>query len=110
MAANILPGFSTLKVFYRGAASTTTTTTLYTTAPTETSLINNIVAVNTSTTSQTVTISVDGTALLSAVNISANSTTTIDLNLPLIASGATKTITGGASATSVNIFIGGVTY
>ena len=99
----------TTKVFFRGAATTTLTTTLYTTAATETAIITNIVAANTSASAQTVTISLDGTAILSAVSVAANSTTAIDLKQPIIATGSTKTIQGGASATSVNLHISGVT-
>lgn len=100
---------TTAKVFYRGAATTNTATTLYTTASTETSIITHIAAANTSASSQTFTINIDGVSLLSGVSISANTTAFIDLKIPLIASGSTKTITGGASATSVNLFISGVT-
>ena len=98
----------TTKVFYRGAAATSNTT-LYTTASTETAVITNIVAANTAGTAGTVTISIDGTAILSAVSVAANSTTAIDLKVPLISSGVAKTITGGASATTINLFISGVT-
>lgn len=97
------------KVFFRGAATTNTATTLYTTAATETAIITSIVLANTSASAQTATISVAGTAILSAVSVPANSTTTVDLKVPLISTGSALTITGGASATSVNIFISGVT-
>lgn len=99
----------TTKEFFRGAATTSTGTTLYTTAATETSIITNIIAANTSASAQTVTIAIAGTAILSGVSVPANSTTAIDLKVPLIATGSTRTITGGASATSVNLFISGVT-
>lgn len=99
----------TTKVFFRGAATTSTGTTLYTTAATETAIISNIVLANTSASAQTGTVAIDGTTILAAVSIAANSTTAIDLKVPLISTGTTKTITGGASATSVNIFISGVT-
>lgn len=98
----------TTKVFFRGAATTTLTTTLYTTAATETSIITNIGVTNTSASAQTVTINIDGTAYLSGVSVPANTTTAIDLKQPIIATGSTKTITGGASATTVNFHIAGV--
>lgn len=99
---------TTIKVFYRGAAATSNTT-LYTTAATETAIVTNIAITNTSASAQTATISLDGTAILSAVSVAANSTTAIDLKQPIIAVGSTKTITGSASATSVNFHISGVT-
>ena len=99
----------TTKVFFRGAATTTLTTTLYTTAATETAIITNIGVTNTSASAQTVTISFDGTAYLSGVSVPANTTTAIDLKQPIIATGVAKTITGGASATSINLHITGVT-
>ena len=99
----------TPKVFYRGAASTTLTTTLYTTAATETAIITNIALTNTAATAATVTINFEGVAYISGVSVAANSTTSIDLKQPIIASGASKTITGGASATTVNLHISGVT-
>ena len=99
----------TTKVFFRGAATTTTTTTLYTTAATETAIVTNIVINNTSATTQTATITLDGTDILTAVSLAANSATAIDLKQPIIATGTAKTIKGGASATSVNFHISGVT-
>lgn len=99
---------TTTKVFYRGAAATSNAT-LYTTASTETAIVTNIAITNTSASSQTATINLDGTAILSSVSLSANSITTIDLKQPIIATGVAKTITGSASAISVNFHISGVT-
>ena len=99
----------TAVTFYRGAASTTTSTTLYTTAATGTAIVTNIMITNTSGSVQTFTIGIDGTSLFTTTAIAANSTAFFDLKHPIVTTGSTKTITGGASATSVNLFIGGVT-
>jgi len=64
---------------------------------------------NTSGSAQTFTLAIDGTALFTTTAIAANSTAFFDLKHPIVTTGSTKTITGGASATSVNLFIGGVT-
>jgi hypothetical protein len=63
------------------------------------------VATNTSASSQTFTLALNGTALATAVTVAANSSSFIDLKQVLV---ATNTITGGASATSVNLHISGV--
>lgn len=99
----------TTKVFYRGSATTTLNTTLYTTASTEIAIVTNIGITNTSASAQTVTIAFDGVTYLGATSVAANTTISIDLKQPIIATGSTKTITGGASATSVNLHISGVT-
>ena len=98
----------TTKVFYRGAAATSNTT-LYTTASTETAIITNILVTNTAGTSATYTINIDGIAAISGSTIAANGVTAIDLKQPLIATGSTKTISGSASATTVNFHVSGVT-
>jgi hypothetical protein len=50
-------------------------------------------------------LALNGTALATTVAIAANSSSFIDLKQVLV---ATNTITGGASATSVNLHISGV--
>ena len=96
---------TTTVALFRGAATTNTATTLYTVPASTTTVVTNIVAVNTSGSSQTFTMALDGTAIATAVTVAANSSSFIDLKQVLA---TTKTITGGASATSVNFHISGV--
>jgi len=60
---------------------------------------------NTTSTAGTFTISLDGTAIATTVTVGANDTTVIPMKQVLA---ATKTITGGASATTINFSISGV--
>jgi hypothetical protein len=92
-------------VLFRGAATTNTATTLYTVPASTTTVVSNIVATNTSASAQTFTLALNGTAIATAVSVAANSSSFIDLKQVLV---ATNTITGGASATSVNFHISGV--
>ena len=98
---------NTPKVLFRGAATTNTATALYTTpsSPTTTTIVTNIVVTNTSSSSQTFTLSLAGTAINTTTALAANSSAYIDLKQVLA---TTNTITGGASATSVNFHISGV--
>ena len=93
------------KVLSRTAATTNTATTLYTVPAATTTVISNIVVTNTAGSAGTFTLGLDGVSLASAVSIPANSITAIDLKQVLA---ATKTITGGASATTINFHISGV--
>lgn len=99
---------TTSKVLFRGAAATSSTT-LYT-APTTgtTAVITNIAVANTAAATGTFTINIDGVAVLSAVSLAANSTAVIDMKQVLPASNPAKTITGSASATTINFHISGV--
>jgi hypothetical protein len=88
-------------------AAATSSTTLYT-APSSTgavAVVTNIVVANTSGSSQTFNISLNGVALATSTAIPANSTAFFDIKQVLNAS---QTITGYASATSVNFLISGV--
>jgi hypothetical protein len=96
---------TTSKVLFRGAATTTVGTTLYTVPSATTTIVTNIVVDNTSTSSQTFTISLDGVEVLSAAPLDANASAFFDLKQVLA---TTKTITGLASATSVRFHISGV--
>ena len=96
---------TTTSVLFRGAATTSVGTTLYTVPASTTTVVTNIVATNTSASSQTFTLALNGTALATTVAIAANSSSFIDLKQVLA---TTNTITGGASATSVNFHISGV--
>lgn len=95
----------TAKALFRGAASTTTTTTLYTTPSSTTTVVTQIVVVNTSASSQTATVFLNGIDILNGASVPANTTYVLDIRQPLT---ATQTITGGASATSVDFHIAGV--
>ena len=90
---------------YRGAASTTTTATLGTVPAGKTWIITNIVVTNTAGSSATYTMALDGTSIATTVTIGALDSIVIDMKQVLA---ATKTITGGASATTVNFHISGV--
>ena len=58
--------------------------------------------------SKLIYIAIDGVALATTVAIAANNTTFIDLKQVIPANATPKTITGGASATSINFHISGV--
>jgi hypothetical protein len=96
---------TTSKALARTAASTNTATTLYTVPAATTAVVTNIVVANTAGSSGTFTLALDGVALASAVSVPANSITTIDMKQVLA---ATKTINGGASATTITFHISGV--
>ena len=95
---------TTTKALARGAFATSSAT-LYTVPSATTTVISNIVITNTAGTAGTFTLALNGVAIASAVSIPANSITTIDLKQVIA---ATQTITGLASATSVNYHISGV--
>lgn len=96
---------TTTKALFRGAATTNTGTTLYTVPSSTTTVITDILVANTSGSAQTFTLLLDGVSIGSAVALGANDSTSISLKQVLA---TTKTITGGASATSVTIHISGV--
>jgi hypothetical protein len=100
---------TTTKALYRGNATTTTTTILYTVPTTSTTtVVTNVVASNTAATASTVTMAIDGINILPTVSIAANSVATFDLKQVIPANATPKTITGGASSTSVALHISGV--
>ena len=96
---------TTSKTLFRGAATTDTTTVLYTVPSATTSVITNIVITNTAATSGTFTLGLAGTNFATTVTVGAYDSTVIDIKQPLI---ATETITGGASAITINFHISGV--
>lgn len=96
---------TTTKALFRGAATTTVGTTLYTVPSSTTTIVSNIAVTNTAGTAGTFTIGLGGTALHTTAPIAANSTVYIDLKQVL---NTTNTITGGASAVTVNFHISGV--
>lgn len=95
---------TTSKALFRGAASTSSTT-LYTTPSATTTIVTEIVVTNTAVAAATFTISLNGVAIASGTSVSANDATVIQIKQPI---SATQTITGLASATTVNFHIAGV--
>lgn len=99
---------TTSKTLFRGAASTGSTTLYTVPNSSTTTVVTNIAITNTAASSATATISLDGVAVLSAVSVAANTTAFIDLKQVLDANATPKTITGLASATTINFHISGV--
>lgn len=95
---------TTSKALARTAAATTNTT-IYTVPSSTTAVVTNIVVDNTSASTATFNINLDGVALLSAASLAANASAFFDLKQALA---ATKTITASASTTAVTIHISGV--
>ena len=93
------------KTLFRGAATTTVGTTLYTVPSSTTTVVTSIVVTNTTTSAGTFTLGLGGTNLATAVTVGASDSTVIDLKQTLT---ATQTITGGASAATINFHISGV--
>jgi hypothetical protein len=100
---------ATPKPLARTAASLTTTTVLYTVPASTTTIVSNIAVTNTAASAGTFTLacgpSAGQIALQTTSAIAANSTIYIDLKQALT---ATQTITGGASAVTINFHISGV--
>ena len=96
---------TTSKTLFRGAATTNTATVLYTVPSATTAVITNIVVTNTAASSGTFTLGFAGTNFATTVTVGSNDSTVIDIKQPLT---ATQTITGGASATTINFHISGV--
>jgi hypothetical protein len=92
------------KVMARTAAATSSAT-LYTVPAGSTAVVTNIAVTNTAATSATFTIALNSVALHTTAALAANTTAYIDLKQVL---SATQTITGFASATTVNFHISGV--
>lgn len=95
---------NTFKVLFRGAASTGSTT-LYTVPALTTAMITSIVVTNTSATSQTYTLAINGVSIATTVSVPANDSLQLE---PKQVLNAGQTITGLASATSVNFHISGL--
>lgn len=96
---------TTSKALFRGAATTTVGTTLYTVPSATTTVVTSIVVTNTAASNGTFTMGLGGTNLATTVTVSALDSLVIDLKQTLTAA---QTITGGASATSINFHISGV--
>jgi hypothetical protein len=99
---------TTTKALFRGAAATSNTT-LYTVPNTSTTaVVTNILIANTAASGGTFTLNIDGVVIASAAAISANGVTTIDLKQVIPANATPKTVSGSASATTINFHISGV--
>lgn len=96
---------TTSKALFRGAATTTTTTTLYTVPASTTTVVTEILVVNTAIAAGTFTIALDDVSIATTVTVGAYDSTVIPLKQVLA---TTKTIKGGASATTINFHICGV--
>lgn len=96
---------SSPKALFRGAATTNTGTTLYTVPSATNTIVTNIVITNTAASAGTFTMGLAGTNLATTVAIPANDSIVIDIKQVIT---ATQTITGGASATTINFHISGV--
>jgi hypothetical protein len=100
---------ATTTVALARTAAAVTNTTLYTVpTTTTTTVVTNIVTTNTAGTAATFTINIDGVAVLSGVSLAANSSAFFDLKQVIPANATPKTISGSASATTVNFHISGV--
>jgi hypothetical protein len=100
---------NTAKSLFRGAATTNTATVLYTVPTTSTTtVVTNIAVTNTAGTAGTFTLSIDGVDLHTTTAIAANTTIYIDCKQVIPANATPKTITGGASATTINLHISGM--
>jgi hypothetical protein len=93
------------KALFRGAATTTVGTTLYTVPASTTAVVTDIVVTNTAATAGTFTLGLAGTNLATTVAVAANDSTVISLKQVLA---TTNTITGGASAVTINFHISGI--
>jgi hypothetical protein len=87
------------------AAFATSSATLYTVPSSTTAVVTSIAVCNTSTSTQTFNILLDGVALFDGASIAADTTVSVDLKQVLA---TTKVIAGFASATSVTVHISGV--
>ena len=95
---------NTFVVLYRGAASTGSTT-LYTAPALTTVMVTSILVVNTSASPQTYTLNLNGVSIATLVPVPANDSILIE---PKQVITAAQTISGLASATSVNFHISGL--
>jgi hypothetical protein len=96
---------TTSKALFRGAATTTVGTTLYTVPSSTTTVVTEIMVVNTAGASGTFTMALDDVSIATTVTVGAYDSTVIPLKQVLT---TTKTIKGGASATTINFHISGV--
>jgi len=96
---------TTTKALFRGAATTSTGTTLYTVPASTTTVVTSIIVTNTSASAGTFTMALGGTNFGTLIAVGGNDSTVIDIKQVLTAA---QTITGGASAATINFHISGV--
>ena len=96
---------TTSKTLFRGAATTTVGTVLYTVPASTTAVVTSIVITNTTGTAGTFTLGLGGTNLATTVSVGGFDSTVLDLKQVLT---TTQTLTGGASAVTINFHIAGV--
>lgn len=96
---------NTAKVLFRGSATTNTATVLYTVPSATSTVVTNVVVTNTSSSPATFTLALNGVTLAPTVSISGYSMTSLDIKQVVA---ATQTITGGASAATINFHISGM--
>jgi hypothetical protein len=100
---------NTAKSLFRGAATTNTATVLYTVPTTSTTtVVTSIAVTNTAASAGTFTLAIDGVELHTTTAIAASTTIYIDCKQVIPANATPKTITGGASATTINLHISGM--
>ena len=92
------------KVLARTAAATSSTT-LYTVPSATTTVVSNIVVTNTAASAGTFTLGFNGVSMFTTTAIAANTTAMFDIKQVITAA---QTITGLASATTINFHISGV--
>ena len=95
---------TTSKALARQAAALTSTT-LYTVPASTTTVVTNVLVVNTAASAATFDLLLDDVSIANDVAVAANDTLSIDLKQVLA---TTKTIKGLASAVTVNFHISGV--
>jgi hypothetical protein len=99
---------TTTKALARTAAATSNATLYTVPNSSTTTIVTNIVATNTATSAATFTVNIDSVAILSSVALAANSSAFFDLKQVIPANATPKTISGSASAITVNFHISGV--
>jgi hypothetical protein len=99
---------TTSKALARTAAATSNTTLYTVPNSSTTTVVTNIAITNTAASSATFTLNIDSVALQSGSSVAANSTVYIDCKQVIPANATPKTISGSASATTVNFHISGV--
>ena len=99
---------TTSKALARTAAATSNTTLYTVPNSSTTTVVTNVAVTNTATSAATFTLNIDSVAIQSGSSVAANSTAYIDLKQVIPANATPKTISGSASATTVNFHISGV--
>ena len=95
---------NTFKALARGAAATSSAT-LYTVPASTTTLVNNILVVNTASAAGTYSLLIDDVSIATTVAVPANDTVVLDIKQVMAAA---KTIKGFASAITINFHISGL--